>query len=104
MARHFRVEASDAARGNRIAQDEEAEDSAVGDLEARTVGPRSRVWSEPSMVDAGAREFEVIAAHNFADLRRDATWLAAATYLAEISSLLEDAESARVVYLCLFHM
>ena len=31
---------------------------AVGDLEARTVGPRSRVWSEPSMVDAGAREFE----------------------------------------------
>eukprot|EP00127_Corallochytrium_limacisporum_P001688 Clim_evm25s77 gene=Clim_evmTU25s77 len=29
----------------------------VGDLESREVGPRSAVWSEPSMVDAGAKEF-----------------------------------------------
>lgn len=30
---------------------------AVGALEARELGPRSRVWSEPSMVEAGAYEF-----------------------------------------------
>jgi len=30
---------------------------AVGALESRDIGPRSRVWSEPSMVDAGAHEF-----------------------------------------------
>lgn len=30
---------------------------AVGQLEARTVGPRSQVWSEPSMVEAVAYEF-----------------------------------------------
>jgi leukotriene-A4 hydrolase len=30
---------------------------AVGDLESREIGPRSRVWSEPSMVEAGAFEF-----------------------------------------------
>lgn len=30
---------------------------AVGALESRELGPRSRVWSEPSMVDAGAYEF-----------------------------------------------
>lgn len=30
---------------------------AVGQLEARTVGPRTQVWSEPSMVDAVAHEF-----------------------------------------------
>ena len=29
----------------------------VGELESRKVGPRSAVWSEPSMVDAGAHEF-----------------------------------------------
>ena len=29
----------------------------VGELESRALGPRSRVWSEPSMVDAGAFEF-----------------------------------------------
>ena len=30
---------------------------AVGQLEARTVGPRSQVWSEPCMVEAVAYEF-----------------------------------------------
>ncbi|KAK9797774.1 hypothetical protein WJX73_000383 [Symbiochloris irregularis] len=30
---------------------------AVGELESREVGPITRVWSEPSMVDAGAHEF-----------------------------------------------
>ncbi|HXU69332.1 MAG TPA: M1 family metallopeptidase [Polyangia bacterium] len=30
---------------------------AVGDLESREVGPRSRVWAEPSVVDAAAWEF-----------------------------------------------
>ena len=30
---------------------------AVGELEARELSPRSKVWSEPSMVDAGAFEF-----------------------------------------------
>jgi leukotriene-A4 hydrolase len=30
---------------------------AVGDLAARDVGPRSRVWAEPSVVDAAAFEF-----------------------------------------------
>ena len=28
---------------------------AVGQLEARTVGPRSQVWSEPCMVEAAER-------------------------------------------------
>ncbi|NRA04162.1 MAG: AAA family ATPase [Myxococcales bacterium] len=48
--------------------------------------------------ETGAREFEAIAAQNFADLRRDATWLAAATYLAEICSLLDDAPRAGHLY------
>jgi leukotriene-A4 hydrolase len=30
---------------------------AVGNLEERSIGPRSSVWSEPQMVDAGAYEF-----------------------------------------------
>ncbi|HEY2747951.1 MAG TPA: M1 family metallopeptidase [Polyangia bacterium] len=30
---------------------------AVGELESRDVGPRSRVWAEPSLVDAAAWEF-----------------------------------------------
>lgn len=30
---------------------------AVGELVSREIGPISRVWSEPSMVDAGAFEF-----------------------------------------------
>ena len=30
---------------------------AVGDLECRDIGPRTRVWSEPSMVELGAYEF-----------------------------------------------
>ncbi|HVE86453.1 MAG TPA: M1 family metallopeptidase [Myxococcales bacterium] len=30
---------------------------AVGELESRELGPRSRVWAEPSVVDAAAREF-----------------------------------------------
>ena len=30
---------------------------AVGNVEARDIGPRSKVWSEPEMVDAGAHEF-----------------------------------------------
>lgn len=30
---------------------------ASGELESREIGPRSRVWSEPSVVDAGAAEF-----------------------------------------------
>eukprot|EP00163_Fabomonas_tropica_P010925 TRINITY_DN2127_c0_g1_i1.p1 TRINITY_DN2127_c0_g1~~TRINITY_DN2127_c0_g1_i1.p1 ORF type:complete len:659 (+),score=220.57 TRINITY_DN2127_c0_g1_i1:152-1978(+) len=29
----------------------------IGNLEKREIGPRSAVWSEPSMVDAGAHEF-----------------------------------------------
>jgi leukotriene-A4 hydrolase len=32
---------------------------AVGDLASRDLGPRSRVWSEPSLVDAAAWEFAV---------------------------------------------
>ena len=30
---------------------------AIGDLEFRALGPRTGVWSEPGVVDAGAREF-----------------------------------------------
>ena len=30
---------------------------AAGALESRTIGPRSRVWSEPEMVEAAANEF-----------------------------------------------
>mmetsp|Transcript_36341 Transcript_36341/g.58248 ORF Transcript_36341/g.58248 Transcript_36341/m.58248 type:complete len:598 (+) Transcript_36341:508-2301(+) len=30
---------------------------AVGNLESRDIGPRTRVWSEPSMVELGAHEF-----------------------------------------------
>ncbi|GIL75506.1 hypothetical protein Vretifemale_5282 [Volvox reticuliferus] len=30
---------------------------AVGELSSATLGPRTRVWSEPSMVEAGAHEF-----------------------------------------------
>jgi leukotriene-A4 hydrolase len=30
---------------------------AVGDLQSRDLGPRSRVWAEPSVVDAAAHEF-----------------------------------------------
>jgi aminopeptidase N len=31
---------------------------AIGDLNAKLIGKRSRVWAEPSMLDAAAREFE----------------------------------------------
>ncbi len=30
---------------------------AVGELESRRIGPRSHVWSEPSVVEAAAYEF-----------------------------------------------
>lgn len=30
---------------------------AVGNLESREVGPRSKVWSEPEMIEASAYEF-----------------------------------------------
>ena len=30
---------------------------AVGEMEARSVGPRSSVWAEPSVVDEAASEF-----------------------------------------------
>jgi leukotriene A-4 hydrolase/aminopeptidase len=33
---------------------------AVGNLESRELGPRSRVWAEPSLVDAAAREFSQV--------------------------------------------
>jgi aminopeptidase N len=33
---------------------------AVGELEGRDVGPRSRVWAEPSVVDAAAWEFAAV--------------------------------------------
>jgi aminopeptidase N len=33
---------------------------AVGELEARDVGPRSRVWAEPSVVEAAAWEFAAV--------------------------------------------
>ncbi len=36
---------------------------AVGDLASRDVSPRSRVWSEPSLVDAAAWEFAVVEDH-----------------------------------------
>lgn len=35
---------------------------AVGDLASRELGPRSRVWAEPSVVDAAAWEFEGVEA------------------------------------------
>ena len=31
----------------------------VGNLESRSIGPISAVWSEPEMVEAGAAEFQV---------------------------------------------
>src|SRR5688572_30074876 len=33
---------------------------AVGELESRELGPRSRVWAEPSVVEAAAREFSQV--------------------------------------------
>lgn len=33
---------------------------AVGQLESRELGPRSRVWAEPSLVEAAAREFSQV--------------------------------------------
>ena len=46
---------------------------AVGNLEARDIGPRSRVWSEPETVAAGEYEFAetedfLVAAENVAGL------------------------------------
>jgi aminopeptidase N len=35
---------------------------AVGDLASRDLSPRSRVWAEPAMVDAAAREFDGVEA------------------------------------------
>ena len=36
---------------------DECQPLALGNVEAREIGPRSRVWSEPEMVQAGAFEF-----------------------------------------------
>lgn len=35
---------------------------AVGELESRELGPRSRIWAEPAVVDAAAREFDGVEA------------------------------------------
>ena len=62
---------------NRVGEPEEAEDTrtfrfdqpvpisaylvalAAGELESRKIGPRTHVWSEPSVVDKAAEEFDV---------------------------------------------
>jgi tetratricopeptide (TPR) repeat protein len=56
------------------------------------------VCAELDMHDDAAREFEALAANDFADVPYDAMWPAAMAYLAEVCTYLGDAQRAAVLH------
>jgi tetratricopeptide (TPR) repeat protein len=53
---------------------------------------------EMGKLDEARREFEVVAAHEFADIPNDGDWMTAMTLLSEVSVGLDDAERAALLY------
>jgi DNA-binding CsgD family transcriptional regulator len=59
------------------------------------------IYSELGLEQETRTEFEHLAAHDFADIPRDARWVACLVYLSEVCAFLGDAHRAAVLYQCL---
>ena len=59
------------------------------------------IYSELGLEQETRTEFEHLAAHDFADIPRDARWVACLVYLSEVCAFLGDARRAAVLYQCL---
>ena len=59
------------------------------------------MYSELGLEQETRTEFEHLAAHDFADIPRDARWVACLVYLSEVCTFLGDARRAAVLYQCL---
>jgi DNA-binding CsgD family transcriptional regulator len=59
------------------------------------------IYSELGLEQGTRTEFEHLAAHDFADIPRDARWVACLVYLSEVCTFLGDARRAAVLYQCL---
>ena len=59
------------------------------------------IYSELGLAEETRTEFERLAAHDFADMPRDARWVACLVYLSEVCTFLGDARRAAVLYQCL---
>ena len=59
------------------------------------------IYSELGLEQETRTEFERLAAHDFADIPRDARWVACLVYLSEVCTFLGDARRAAVLYQCL---
>jgi len=56
------------------------------------------IYSELGRTEEARAEFEHLAQHNFADLPRDALWMACMTYLADVCTFLGDRARAATLY------
>jgi DNA-binding NarL/FixJ family response regulator len=59
------------------------------------------IYSELGLEQETRTEFEHLAAHDFADIPRDARWVACLVYLSEVCTFLGDARRAAILYQCL---
>jgi DNA-binding CsgD family transcriptional regulator len=59
------------------------------------------IYSELGLEQETQSEFERLATHDFADIPRDARWVACLVYLSEVCTFLGDARRAAVLYQCL---
>src|SRR5262249_48628816 len=59
------------------------------------------IYSELGLEQETRTELEHLAAHDFADIPRDARWVACLVYLSEVCAFLGDACRAAVLYQCL---
>jgi tetratricopeptide (TPR) repeat protein len=56
------------------------------------------IYSELDLRADAAREFEILAQHDFADLPRDAVWMGTMTYLVDVCTFLRDRARADTLY------
>jgi DNA-binding CsgD family transcriptional regulator/tetratricopeptide (TPR) repeat protein len=56
------------------------------------------IYSELGLEQEARTEFERLAAHDFADIPRDARWIACLVYLSEVCTFLGDARRAAMLY------
>jgi DNA-binding CsgD family transcriptional regulator len=56
------------------------------------------IYSELELEQEARAEFELLAAHDFADIPRDARWVMCMAYLAEVCAFLGDARRAATLY------
>jgi tetratricopeptide (TPR) repeat protein len=56
------------------------------------------IYSDLGLEQEARAEFELLAAHDFADLPQDALWIACITYLSEVCAFLGDAARAATLY------